>query len=112
MRRSFSQRTLPDVRASLKQLGRYIQIARRRRKLSRAEVARRLDIGEHTVIRIERGDPSVAVAASLSVLWLLELDRELVASIAPGKDAKGLALELARLPARVRSKKTDGSYDF
>ena len=112
MRTSFSGRTLPEVRSSLKKLGVLIQTARRRRKLTRAEVAKRLNIGEQTVVRIERGDSSVGVAATLSVLWLLELDKQLVDSISPDSDKKGLALELARLPARVRTKKASAGYDY
>lgn len=113
-RTSYSAKTLPSVLEEIKHLGSYIRIARKRRQKTMAEVAERLNLGYQTVVRIEKGDPGVAMAAYMSVLWLLELDRQFTAAVHPDHDITGKALELSRLPERVMPKRgsKQSEHDF
>ena len=111
MKRSIKDKVLPEVVTRLKDLGGYIRIARKRRNFSMSEVAGRLNIGYQTVIRIERGDPNVSIAAYMSILWLFELDRQFSGAVHPDKDETGKALEISHLPQRVRTKQ-ESRYDF
>ncbi len=113
MKRSNKEKVLPDVSFRLKRLGEFIRIARKRRKMTMAEVGERLNLGYQTVVRIEKGDPGVSIAAYLSVLWLFDLDKQLSDSIHPDRDEAGKSLEYSRLPERVGTKRiTRSEYDF
>lgn len=102
---------MPEVSTRLKDLGGHIRIARKRRKLSMSEVAARLNIGYQTVVRIEKGDPNVSIAAYMSILWLFGLDSQFSGAVHPDRDETGKALEISRLPQRVRTKQ-ESRYDF
>eukprot|EP01035_Chromulina_nebulosa_P058362 gene58362-79908_t len=52
-------------------LGQHIAIARKRRGETQAEWARRLGVSQPTMARIERGDPSVAMASYVMCMWLV-----------------------------------------
>lgn len=113
MKRSSKDIAMPDVALRLKYLSEYIRVARKRRKMTMVEVSNRLNIGYQTVVRVEKGDPSVSVAAYMSVLWLFGLDRQFLESVHPERDESGKALELSRLPARVGAKRvTRSEHDF
>jgi len=106
-------KALPEVLQKLVHMGEYIRIARKRRRLTMAEVAERLGVGYQTIFRMEHGDPSVAVSVYMSALWLFGLDRAVVAAVHPDNDESGKALERARMPKRVGVKKLKGAdYDF
>ena len=94
-------KALPEVRQKLVHMGEYIRIARKRRRLTMAEVAERLGVGYQTIFRMEHGDPSVAVSVYMSALWLFGLDQAVVEAIHPDNDESGKALERARMPKRV-----------
>jgi len=55
-----------------------------------------------TVRRLERGDPSVALAVYYTALWALGLIKDARGMAKPEHDASGNALDLDRLPERVR----------
>lgn len=112
MKRSIKSKTLPDVTANLKSLGRYIRIARKRRKLSMSEIAGRLNVGYQTVVRAEKGDPGVSIGVYASILWLFGVGKQGVDAVHPDRDETGKALEISRLPKRVRAKQTWKRYDF
>ena len=56
--------TEQEARDFLTALGSEIAIWRKRRGLSRADLARKVDVSETTIGRIERGGPSAAAATS------------------------------------------------
>lgn len=113
MKRSNKEKVLPDVALRLKHLGEYVRIARKRRKMTMAEVSERLNIGYQTVVRIEKGDPGVSFAAYMSALWLFDLDKQLAESIHPDRDDAGKSLEYSRLPERVGSQRVKrAEHDF
>jgi transcriptional regulator with XRE-family HTH domain len=93
---------IPVVRA-LRKLGQDIKDARRRRRIPMAIAAQRASISKPTLIRIERGDPGVAIGSYATVLFVMGLTERL-ADLADAKnDPVGLELEEENLPQRVRT---------
>ncbi len=95
----------PKVRRTLTKLGGDICTARRKRSLTVAMMAERLGVAKSTYLKIEKGDPSVAMASYAMALFVLGYDEALGAVIDPAGDAQGLLLDEARLPKRVRVKR-------
>ena len=95
------------VRRSLADLGRGLNVARRRRGLTAAMVAERAGVGLQTYRRVERGDPTVAMGTYVMALYVLGLDwRVLEHTVEPRADVMGTDLAVAALPKRVRPKRT------
>jgi len=95
------------VRRSLVAVGRGVNIARRRRKLTAAMMAERIGVTRQTFRRVEQGDPTVAMGTYLMALFVLGLDwGGLELSADPQADDTGTALEIADLPKKVRPKRT------
>ena len=93
------------ARSALIKLGRDINSARRRRRISKALMAERAGIAINTLTRIERGDPGSSMAAWASVLFALGLTENLRDLADPSRDLTGLMLEEERLPQRIRYRK-------
>jgi DNA-binding XRE family transcriptional regulator len=92
------------VRRALLKLGKGVREARIRRRIPTSVMADRALINRMTLYKIERGDPTVSVAAYATVLFVLGLVEPL-ANIADVKfDEVGISLEEERLPKRIRSK--------
>lgn len=95
----------PDiVLQQIKQLALNIGIARKRRGESQAQWAMRLGVSQPTMARIERGDPSVAMASYVMCIWLINPRSSLAELIAPQNDHGALEKEIAR----IRSKRSPG----
>lgn len=89
------------------ELGRGLNIARRRRKLTSAMMAERIGVSRQTYRRLEQGDPTVAMGTVLMAFFVLGLEWDsLERSASPQSDDTGTALELATLPKTVRPKRT------
>lgn len=65
------------VRNNLKTVGGQIKMARKRRKLSLAAIAERAQCSQLTLIRIEKGEPTVSIGIYARVLYALGLDNDL-----------------------------------
>lgn len=78
-------------------LAQNIVIARKRRGETQAQWAERLGVSQPTMARIERGDPSVAMASYVMCLWLINQARGLADLIAPPNDHAALEREVARV---------------
>jgi transcriptional regulator with XRE-family HTH domain len=94
---------IPVVRA-LRKLGRDIKDARRRR-IAMAIVAERASVSKPTLIRIERGDSSVAVGNYARVLFVLGMIERMADLADATNDPVGLQLEEENLPKRIRGAK-------
>jgi DNA-binding XRE family transcriptional regulator len=105
MRSSVSDILPIKARRALAKLGGDIATARRKRSLTSAMMAERLGVAPSTYLKIEKGDPSVAMAAYSMALFVLGFDDALADLIDPSKDIQGLMLDDARLPKRVRVKR-------
>lgn len=95
---------LPAARA-LRELGRDLALARRRRGISTEDMAARLFIGRRTLWRMEKGDPTVAIGNLASAAFVLQLHDRLASLAAPAKDSLALKLDEERLPQRIRRKR-------
>jgi len=69
---------LPGGEKILNELGTNIKLARKRRKLSRDQVAERAAIARSTLQLIEQGEPGVAMSSYLQVLFVLGLEKDLL----------------------------------
>lgn len=107
MKTSRASVVLPiPVRRALRKLGGDIRDARRRRRIPLAIVADRASISRTTLIKLEKGDPGVAIATYATVLFVLGL-AERLADLADAKnDPVGLQLDEEHLPQRIRSART------
>jgi DNA-binding XRE family transcriptional regulator len=90
------------VRRALLKLGKDIREARIRRRIPTAVMANRASITRMTLYKIERGSPSVSIAAYSTVLFILGMiDR--FAEIADAKfDEVRRSLGDEQLPKRIR----------
>jgi len=93
-----SPNLLPRVKRLLTGIGENIRAARLRRQYSAALVAERAGITRHTLLKVEKGDPAVALGIYARVLQALRLEDDL-AAIA-GNDELGRKLQDAELEAR------------
>lgn len=90
------------VRRSLRNLGRDIRVARKKRRLTVAMMMERVGVSKVTYLKVEKGDPRVGIGIYGTTLMALGLGTPLADIADPAKDDEGLALEEARLPKRVR----------
>jgi transcriptional regulator with XRE-family HTH domain len=101
--------SLSGARA-LAKLGRDLALARRRRRITQASLAERAGIARKTLVRLEQGDPKVAMeylARVLDVLGELERLGQLLDS---GADEAGLLMMDEALPQRVRARRSRSAW--
>jgi len=94
---------LPSVAKALQTLGENIKLARLRRKLSTTQVAERANISRPTLLSIEKGAATVSIGAYAQVLFVLNLEKDLV-QIA-NDDVLGRKLQDLGLSVKVRAPK-------
>jgi hypothetical protein len=91
---------IPVARA-LRKLGHDIRDARRRRRIPAEIAAARASISRTTLVKIEKGEPGVAIGSYAIVLFVLGLTDRLADLVDPRNDAVGLQLEEEHLPQRI-----------
>ena len=89
-----------QVRRSLANLGESLAIARVRRKQSQRDWANRIGVSIPTLIKMERGDPSVGMSVYATALWIMGKSSELGSLAAPESDLRGATLRNQRLPGQ------------
>ncbi len=89
------------VLAHLRLLGEHLAIARKRRREPLAAWAQRIGVSEPTLMRMEKGDPSVSMGVYAMALWLVGRAQALPDLAAPEHDVG--ALEEAVRVAKARS---------
>lgn len=94
-RESKSVLMIPEqVQRSLVNLGESLAIARVRRKQSQRDWANRIGVSIPTLIKMERGDPSVGVSVYATALWIVGKSSELGSLAAPESDLGALELNV------------------
>lgn len=93
------------VRKALTKLGGDLRDARRRRRIPTALLAERAQISRATLVKVEKGDPSVSLGIYASVMFSLGLIERLESLCDVKADTVGLRLEDEFLPQRIRLKK-------
>lgn len=105
MRTSRSKTILPiPVRRALRKLGHDMRDARRRRRIPAAIAAQRASISRTTLVKIEKGDPGVAIGLYATVLFVMGMADRVGELADPKYDSIGLQLEEERLPQRIRGR--------
>lgn len=92
----------PEALASLRVLGEHFALARLRRKESQKQWAGRVGVSVPTLIRLEKGDPTVSMGVYATALWLLGLSGGLAELAAPSKDLQALETDV-RQASRLRA---------
>ncbi|HEX4585692.1 MAG TPA: helix-turn-helix transcriptional regulator [Burkholderiaceae bacterium] len=95
----------PAAVGALRQFGENLAIARARRKESQRAWAQRIGVSVPTLIRLEKGDPTVSMGAYASALWLIGRVQALADVAAPAADLGALELDVrdARRRRAVRA---------
>ncbi len=96
----------PQTRRALSKLGQDLATARRKRHFTIAMMVERMGVATNTYRRLEKGDPTVAMGAYAMALFVLGFGTALGDVIDPKRDDVGLQLDEARLPKRVRVKRS------
>lgn len=86
-------------------VGEQIRLARLRRNLSIAQIAERATCSELTVMRVEKGVPTVAIGIYLRILYAMQLDDDIL-SLAKD-DSLGRTLQDMSLKRRERASKKE-----
>ena len=94
---------LPGVVKILTEFGENIKLARLRRKLSAEQVAERANISRPTLLSIEKGMPGVAIGSYAQVLFVLNLEKDLLKVAVD--DMLGRKLQDAELTVKERAPK-------
>ena len=106
MRKKKPSGTLPiPVTSALRKLGHDLRDARRRRRIPAEIAAERASISRTTLVKIEKGDPGVAMGNYAIVLFVMGMTDRIADLADPRSDAVGLQLEEERLPQRIRRPK-------
>lgn len=103
MRPNRSSALLPvPVRRALRKLGADVRDARRRRRIPVAVAAERASISRTTLLKLEKGEPGVAMGTYATVLFALGLVDRLSDVADVRHDTVGMRLDEERLPKRIR----------
>ena len=87
--------SLPQAaQAALRSLGNDLSTARKRRKQSLREWAKRLEVSVPTLLRMEKGDPSVSAGVYATALWMLGRHEALGQVADPKEDLAALETEI------------------
>ena len=109
-KRSEALENMPSaVLANLRELGENLAVARKRRREPLRIWAQRIGVSEPTLMRMEKGDPSVSMGVYATALWLMDRAFALAELAAPEHD-KG-ALENAIRATRTRTVQRRPSVD-
>lgn len=92
------------VARALKKLGQDLSLARRRRQLSQASMAERIQISVATLRRMEKGDPRIPIGTIAQAFFILGDLNKISALLDTASDDIGLSLMNEQLPQRVRGK--------
>ena len=93
--------TIPPAAAqALRSLGENLAIARKRRRESQRDWAKRLGVSVPTLIRMERGDPGVGAGIYATALWLMGSVGGLADLAAPSADRGALEDDVRRALGR------------
>jgi len=110
---SLSKSGLPsEVATAVREVGEHLKTARKRRRETQADFAKRLLVATSTLIRMEAGDPGVSIGTWATALWALGMLPQFRRLAHPDDDTLGKMLELRRLPKSVRVAKRGAHDDF
>ena len=95
----------PAVRGRLRSLGEDLRTARRKRRITQADLAARMGVAVTTVQRMEAGDPGVGIGVIAMALLAFGKVERLSDVLPEENDDIGLWIDRESLPQRVRKRK-------
>ncbi|WP_238114163.1 helix-turn-helix domain-containing protein [Yoonia sp. I 8.24] len=98
-----------QVKSTLSQLGRDIQTARKRRRMSVADFCSRIGVSDKTLAKLERGDGGVRLETFVMALLALGMLDRLAEIADPASDSTGIGLDREKLPERIRQRGSSAS---
>jgi len=104
---------IPVIKA-LHKVGKDINDARRRRRVTIQLMAERAGLSRATISKIEKGDSTTSIGGYAAVLFVLGMTDRLSNLVDAAHDLTGRQLEEEKLPQRVRlpnSKKKEGNRE-
>lgn len=105
MRSSSTDILPPRVKRGLSKFGEDIATARKKRNLTVTTMAERVGVAKSTYLKVEKGEPSVAMGTYAMALFVLGFGEAFAEIIDVRRDDQGLLLDAERLPKRVRTRK-------
>lgn len=97
MKRSDHRQSLPEqTQVALQNLGDNLRVARKRRGDSLRVWAQRMDVSVPTVMRMERGDPSVSIGVYATAISLVDGLEAMARVASPETDHAAMAIDTAR----------------
>ena len=98
-------RSLPSPAVNaLRRLGADLAIARKRRKESLKTWATRMQVSVPTLMKMEKGDPTVSMGVYATALWLINRHEALGEVADPAQDRTALEAEIRNAVARHQPK--------
>jgi len=105
-----------SVKDSLKKLGGLIACARKEKRWTQEELAKRIGVNRMTVVRIEKGAPEVATSWYFTAAWLLGLPILTWQALGEGRSDTLVSDFLTKLnkslPGTVRQSRKKINNDF
>ncbi len=105
MRSTVTDTLPPKVKRALSKLGADVALARKKRSLTSAMMAERLGVAKSTYLKVEKGDPTVALGTYAMTFFVLGFADILGEILDARRDDQGLLLDTERIPQRVRTPK-------
>ena len=102
----------PQTGEALRLLASAIRVNRLRRNWSIDELATRVGVSHPTIIKVERGDPRVAVGTFLEAATLVGVSLFDEDPIARSRHQQRLTVELSLLPQAGRARRSHVDDDF
>lgn len=95
------------AKGELETMGMQIKLARKRRRISLAQMAERTQCSQLTVMRVEKGEPTVSIGIYARILFGLGLDEDL--TLVAQKDPAGTVLINNKI--LKRNERNEDEYD-
>jgi transcriptional regulator with XRE-family HTH domain len=89
-----------DTERELKESGRLLSEARKRRDMSVSELAHRIGIDRRTLTQLEKGNPHVSLGIFFQVLSALNLIRGIEEVLKPENDLESISTAIRRTRSR------------
>ena len=99
------QKLTPRAAIAISTLGRNINIARRKRRLSQRDLAAMMGVSVSTVRRLEGGDPGISLGVLAMAFIALGNIRRFSEVLDVATDDIGLLADQEKLPHRIRKRK-------
>ena len=99
-------------RQALGLLGKRIQLARKRRRMSEKDLAARIGIARSTLQRIESGDPAVAIGRVFEAAVIAGVDLFVPEATSLAPEFRRTEEQLALMPGSVRRSRREVDDDF